>query len=118
MLCKLKKVTRVSKHVINFLNNQINKIISSSNNSDIITKAPPIIVKKAPMQIRKTIKLTKKAPVQIKITHIKINLTNVSKKINIKVPEQIKITPIPIKITNKVPRQIKTCNIEKYKKVQ
>ena len=53
---------------------------------------------------------------QIKITHIKINLTNVSKKINIKVPEQIKLTPIPIKITNKVPRQIKTYNIEKYKK--
>ena len=52
MLCKLKKVTRVSKHVTNFLNNQINKIISSSNNSDNITKAPPI-VKKAPMQIKK-----------------------------------------------------------------
>lgn len=68
------------------------------------------------MQIKKTIKLTKKAPVQIKITHIKINLTNVSKKINIKVPEQIKITPTPIRITNKVPRQIKTYNIEKYKK--
>ena len=116
MLCKLKKVTRVSKHVINFLNNQINKIISSSSNSDIITKAPPIIVKKAPMQIKKTIKLTKKAPVQIKITHIKINLTNVSKKINIKVPEQIKITPTPIRITNKVPGQIKTYNIEKYRK--
>ena len=48
MLSKLKKVTNKSKDVINFLNKQIYKILSSSCDKDIITKVHHTNIKKAP----------------------------------------------------------------------
>ena len=48
MLSKLKKVTKTSKDVIDFLNKQINKILSSSCDKDIITNVRHTNIKKAP----------------------------------------------------------------------
>ena len=48
MLSKLKKVTNRSKDVINFLNKQIYKILSSSCDKDINTTVHHTNIKKAP----------------------------------------------------------------------